>query len=89
MDLEKMVEELNKENDLLRAMVANGKGDCIYCRLPAEKIAECIHGFLGCSRADDMMLCPHVGVGLQAGERIRQLEKEVRVLNKALASMGK
>lgn len=53
-----VVEALTKENDTLRGLLANGKGDCIYCHLPATDISKCPRGFPGCSRMDDMLAAP-------------------------------
>jgi hypothetical protein len=49
------VRELESENDKLRGILAAGKGDCVYCGLPAADIAKCLHGFPGCARMDDMV----------------------------------
>jgi hypothetical protein len=43
------------ENNKLRALLAKGQGDCAYCTLSAERIAECALGFPGCHRMDDMV----------------------------------
>jgi len=45
-----------KENDALRALIANGSDDCIYCGLSKSDMGKCASGFPGCGRADDMML---------------------------------
>jgi hypothetical protein len=52
------IEELQKENDTLRAIIAKSEIACIYCGLPASDLARCPHGFPGCSRADDMLNDP-------------------------------
>jgi hypothetical protein len=49
------VDSLKEENNKLRAILAAGKGDCVYCGLPAADIAKCLHGFPGCARMDDMV----------------------------------
>lgn len=56
--------DLLAENDRLRASLANSGGPCAYCSLPKEDWAKCQQGFPGCPRADDAMLCPHVGSSL-------------------------
>lgn len=52
------IERLRKENDFLRGVVANSDLPCLYCRLSAEDMNKCKHGFPGCSRADDMLCAP-------------------------------
>jgi len=49
------VAKLENENNALRALLAQGQGDCIYCNLPAVDIAKCSSGFPGCARMDDIM----------------------------------
>mgnify|MGYP003342026569 CR=1 FL=1 len=58
------IEELQKENDYLRASLANGNGPCVYCNLPKSEWGKCTSGFPGCGRADDASLCPHFGAQL-------------------------
>ena len=48
-------QELLTENNKLRGILAAGKGDCVYCGLPAADIAKCPHGFPGCARMDDIV----------------------------------
>lgn len=48
------IDQLEKENNTLRRLLANSNADCPYCGLPASDMAKCAHGFPGCSRADDM-----------------------------------
>ena len=67
-ELRAQVADLRKENDWMRASLANGGGPCSYCKLPREQWASCARGFPGCPRGDDAMLCPHVGAGLQEEE---------------------
>lgn len=50
------VQELRAENDKLRRLLAESPADCPYCKLPRERMGECVHGFPGCPRADDMCL---------------------------------
>ena len=50
--------DLQRENDILRAMIAKGPMDCVYCGLPAADMNKCASGFPGCGRADDMMADP-------------------------------
>jgi len=46
---------LQQENDTLRAIIAKGPMDCVYCGLPATDMSKCASGFPGCARADDML----------------------------------
>jgi hypothetical protein len=61
-------EALRAENARLRAALAHSKDPCTYCALPADKFAECAHGFPGCGRADDMTGCPEFGATLAIHE---------------------
>ena len=54
-DHDKIIARFKDENDKLRGLLAAGKGDCVYCGLPAADIAKCLHGFPGCARMDDMV----------------------------------
>ena len=48
---EKRAIKAEKENDKLRGILAQGKGDCVYCGLPAARTyAKVLHGFPGCDR---------------------------------------
>lgn len=47
-----------EENDKLRGLLAQGKGDCVYCSLSAADIAKCASGFPGCARMDDIVNAP-------------------------------
>jgi hypothetical protein len=55
MNITRTYEELQQENDRLRVMLAKGKGDCMFCGLPAEDISKCASGFPGCARMDEML----------------------------------
>jgi hypothetical protein len=57
-DSYRKMEEAKQENDKLRGLLAQGKGDCVYCGLPAADISKCPHGFPGCSRMDDIVNAP-------------------------------
>ena len=57
-DHEKILARFKDENDKLRGLLAQGKGDCVYCGLPAADISKCPHGFPGCSRMDDIVNAP-------------------------------
>ena len=57
-DSYRKMEESKQENDKLRGLLAQGKGDCVYCGLPAADISKCPHGFPGCSRMDDIVNAP-------------------------------
>ena len=63
------IRQLERENDVLRASTANGSSACVYCTLPRSRWAECDHGFPGCPRGDDAMLCPHVGAELETADK--------------------
>lgn len=45
---------LQKENDILRGLVAKYKPECIYCG--ETELAKCSYGFPGCSKADDIFI---------------------------------
>jgi len=47
------IEQLRKENDVLRALLPALKAPCVYCGL--TDISKCRSGFPGCAQADDMM----------------------------------
>lgn len=51
-----MNDEVQKENDKLRALLAWGGDPCIYCGLPRSDMGKCERGFPGCARGDDMQL---------------------------------
>jgi hypothetical protein len=59
------VDSLKEENNKLRAILAAGKGDCVYCGLPAADIAKCPHGFPGCARMDDIVNAPETAKDVQ------------------------
>lgn len=46
-------EKQQKENGILRGLVAKVVGKCVYCGL--EEMAKCERGFPGCAWADDLM----------------------------------
>ena len=71
------IRELEKENNYLRASMANSGGPCVYCLLSREDWIKCRDGFPGCSRIDDAMLCPHVGAEIESQGRIRELEAKL------------
>jgi len=66
--LRRQLAEVARENDHLRASLANSGSPCAYCNLPREDWPTCPSGFPGCARADDAMLCPHVGVELATSD---------------------
>jgi hypothetical protein len=70
-------DEAQRENDYLRASLANGPGPCPYCALSKEDWAKCQSGFPGCARADDAMLCPNVGASLEAETDLDAARAEV------------
>lgn len=50
-------DELLKENDTLRGIIAASNLPCLYCGLSKADMVKCSHGFPGCGRADDLMVC--------------------------------
>lgn len=76
------VERLNRENDHMRASLANGGGACSYCSLPKEGWSKCRSGFPGCARADDAMLCPHVGASLDAEVALEAAKQDTARLDR-------
>lgn len=58
------------ENDVLRGLLAKGKGDCQYCSLPADQIGKCERGFPGCSRMDDIVNYP----AKEAEEKLQEIQ---------------
>lgn len=50
------LEELQKENDTLRHLLAKGSDPCVYCALAKSEMSKCPDGFPGCARADDLLL---------------------------------
>jgi regulator of replication initiation timing len=81
------IDALRKENDHLRASLANSGGPCVYCNLPKEEWSKCASGFPGCSRADDAMLCPHVGLELEAQDEIKALKERLEGKDRVIATM--
>lgn len=77
-DLAAEVEELRAENDKLRAKLGNSPEPCAYCGIPADKLLDCQHGFPGCPRADDMVLCGHFGAAMDAAGLRADLDAERR-----------
>lgn len=69
------LEAVLKENELLRAAIANGSGACMYCQLAAAEIDKCASGFPGCARADDAVGCPEFGAAMQFAELKALCEK--------------
>jgi len=67
-----------KEFESLKALVANGGGPCLYCALPKSEWSKCARGFPGCARGDDALLCQHVGVSMEADEKLRRAESFMR-----------
>jgi len=71
--------EVQEENKRLRAALAHSDQPCAYCSLPYKEFAQCSHGFPGCSRADDMLGCPH----LMASIELADLKVELAALKAA------
>lgn len=59
------VDELKKENDTMRGILAMADVPCIYCGLAKADWNQCAHGFPGCSRADDAQYSPDFGKDLE------------------------
>ena len=59
------ISRLRRENDYLRALCGNSDKACVYCGLGAEEQGRCAHGFPGCARGDDQMLCREVGAAME------------------------
>lgn len=75
------VPDLLAENTRLRAALAQSKGACVYCSLPAEEWARCQSGFPGCARGDDALGCPELGARMEADglrARVAELEAALR-----------
>jgi len=53
------LERLEKENAVLRGIIANSNMNCVYCGLSKDDMSKCGHGFPGCERADDMINDPN------------------------------
>lgn len=70
------INELEQENERLRAALATSKDPCIYCQLPREEMAKCKSGFPGCGRADDMMGCPEFGASME----VERLQATIKAL---------
>ena len=70
------VEEMRAENDKLRAKLGNSPEPCAYCGIPADKLLDCQHGFPGCPRADDMVLCGHFGAAMETAKLREALAAE-------------
>jgi hypothetical protein len=67
-------EELHAENLRLRAALATSEKACVYCQLPADKMAECKSGFPGCGRMDDITGCPEFGAAMSLSAHIHEAE---------------
>lgn len=69
------VRHLEAEVERLRAALAQSDSPCAYCTLPADRWAECTHGFPGCARADDAMGCPELGARLELDQLRAEVER--------------
>ena len=49
-------DEVVRENDRLRYILAKSNEPCLYCGLAASDMAKCAGGFPGCGRMDDMLV---------------------------------
>lgn len=72
-DLLAMLKEASDRETRLRAALAQGPGNCVYCSLSKEDWAKCQSGFPGCARGDDAMGCPELGARQEAGALKSQL----------------
>ncbi|WP_232629107.1 hypothetical protein [Methylobacterium sp. Leaf118] len=79
--LREALAEASRENTILRASLANSSSPCAYCKLPREEWSKCASGFPGCDRADDAMLCPHVGAELETADRLAAAETALDALS--------
>jgi hypothetical protein len=68
-------EVLEKENDVLRGIVAAANIPCVYCDL--EDMSKCKHGFPGCSQADDLLCGQDVAWKAIIEER-NELRRQIR-----------
>lgn len=48
--------EYERENTILRGLLARSGEPCIYCELPRARMGECESGFPGCGRMDDLLV---------------------------------
>lgn len=53
-----IISDLQRENDVMRKLIADSDMDCVYCGLTKREMSKCASGFPGCARADDMMIEP-------------------------------
>ena len=54
--LEERLAEYERENTILRGLLAKSGEPCIYCELPRSRMGECPQGFPGCGRMDDVLV---------------------------------
>ena len=87
-DLKVEIHRLATENDKLHAITANSNLDCIYCSLPKTEWNACAHGFPGCARADDAMLCPHIGAEFETQETLSRLHALADQMAEALRPLA-
>jgi hypothetical protein len=66
-----------KENGILRGLVAKVVGKCVYCGL--EEMAKCARGFPGCAWADDLM-CGEDEAFKATVDRMRKAESDLSTL---------
>lgn len=53
-DAANLIDRLQKENNTVRDLLARSDIPCVYCGLSKADMSKCVHGFPGCSRADDL-----------------------------------
>lgn len=73
-DLRVHCANLERENNALRAALAQSELPCVYCSKPRTDWVKCDLGFPGCSRADDASGCPALDEAAHVGE-LRELLK--------------
>lgn len=56
MTCEEKLIEYERENTILKGLLAKSAEPCIYCELAQSRMGECKLGFPGCGRMDDIMV---------------------------------
>lgn len=72
---EKLYQQVEAENNVLRGLLGNSAKPCPYCGLAAEDQAKCAKGFPGCDRADDQQLSKHFADGYRADQAEAEIER--------------
>lgn len=79
------VEELEKENAVLRGLLPALNAPCVHCGL--TDIGRCARGFPGCAQADDLLVADQVLHG-DLLARYRQVSAELEKLKQSIAESG-